>query len=142
MAFVKFQHQTHDESGRELHWCRSDLDGMPFRGASVPLRNDEFDELTETSTDSFSRTFNTSDPEQNKEYREVLDGYNSGWYKVLYRSFRWIDRKDGPIMFVYIEWAVPHKEVSAKYRNSIDSPTIISLMQGSNGNGHASLGPG
>lgn len=106
---------VHSPDGRNLHWGRVDLDGAPFRGNTAPLlRGDDADALLEKTFDTFCATFDTSQPQQ--EYyghtlARILDGESNNWYQIRSWSERWHEKPDGPVMYIFVVWSIPHMEL-------------------------------
>jgi hypothetical protein len=100
MSLVKFSNRT-QHNGQRIHWGRSGEDGLPFRGQQAPMyTQEEWEEKTVKVADPHNGHFDTSDPEQNKKYLEVLDGITNGWFQCIY-----IKRQYDPEQkMVYVEW--------------------------------------
>jgi len=99
-----------------LSFNRASEDGMPFRGPSAFLKEEEFDEYTETVNDGYVHLFDLSNPEHHKKLQEIIDANANGWFKVQRMSEQFVPQADGTIkVFVYIVWVEPHKEL-AKHR--------------------------
>jgi len=126
MSFLKQQRKAEEAgNGDQLHWDRAAQDGAPFRGDIPLLKDAEFESLTERVYDSKSGIFNTSTPEQRcsgRTYQEVMDGVLAGWFKLMSdRQYKWLDTGAEPEMMVYIEWAEPYQELSARAREKLQA---------------------
>lgn len=127
MSFMNFidGHKPAEDRGN-VHWFRAGSDGAPFRGNGVPLlREEEFEEHTETVYDCKFGVFNTATPKQQQHgrtYQEILDGVMSNWFRLTGpREYKWGPTGDGgePAMFVYVEWAEPYREIQKSKLASI-----------------------
>lgn len=98
-----------------LHWGRYERDGAPYRGSALPLvREEEAETLLETSVDFKYGTFDTATPEQREfgeTLQEVLEAVGAGWYQLKVWNERWHDTPQGPKMYVFVVWVIPHKEL-------------------------------
>lgn len=124
MSFLKYQRQN-VEAQQHVFFNRADRDGAPFRGAEIPfLREAEWEALTQRVCDTKWGLFCTADPEcrqppgdpNGRTYAEVLDGITASWFELLSpRQYRWSKDADGnPVMYVYVEWAEPYRELAAQ----------------------------
>lgn len=108
-SLLKFVEQKQAKGGVELHWSRADIDGVPFKGRPVPLKEEEYETRTIKSFDARNGTFYTRDATQNEAYLEVLDKTANGWWQLVH-----IDRfrKEGdPYFYIYIEWLEPYRQM-------------------------------
>ena len=100
---------------KQLHWGRFERDGAPFRGASVPLiREEEADTLLTRTSDIRFGVFDVSKPEQTQfaeTLATILGNVGLNWYRITQWSERWHDTPEGPKMFVFVVWVVPHMEI-------------------------------
>lgn len=65
-------------SGAPSHWSafwgKADEDGMPFRGPVAPLmKTAEYDQVAGISSDFHSVVLNLADPEQNRQFEQIID---------------------------------------------------------------------
>jgi hypothetical protein len=123
MSFLKY---ASDPSMREgngrgpLHFGRTHIDGMPFRGTPVALKDEEFDTYTETVRDADVDVFDLSDPEQKKRLRSIIDNVANGVFRVLRYDHHWHTSADGKSsLLVYLMWFSAQKEL-AKHRAPAD----------------------
>src|SRR4051812_18402431 len=79
----------------ELHFGRASLDGMPYRGKPMLLREEEYEELTEVVSDSHVKIFDITNEEQRKEFSEIIDRCISGWYVVHEKQTKMVKQPDG-----------------------------------------------
>ena len=109
--------QIRQGNGRgRLSFNRAHLDGMPFRGPQAFLREDEFEEFTETVNDAFVFLFDLSDAKHQKKLQEVIDAASNNWYKLHRMTEQFVSQPDGSLkVYVYCVWVEPHKEL-AKHR--------------------------
>ena len=118
-SLVKFMHANSGGS-EPLHWGRADLDGAPFRGAMPPMATeDEMESRLVKVADPHNQTFDTSDPEQNKQYLAVLDKITNGWCQLIHRKHILVRTRhkqpDGTVVRdvnvkVYMEWVEPYMQ--------------------------------
>ena len=84
-----------------LHFGRAHIDGMPFRGAKLPLlREEEFEQALETVYDAKSETFNLSIPEQKAKHDQVLDHCFNGCAYLQTREYKWHTQPDGVLVMM------------------------------------------
>jgi len=122
MSFFKYANDPEVTKGNgrgRLQFGRADIDGMPFRGQSpYPMREEEFQQLTDVVCETSCRIFDLSDVEQLREYRKILDGCVNRLYRCIWRSQRWVIGDDGvPHLFMYIEWTEPALETVRPINN-------------------------
>ena len=99
-----------------LSFNRAHLDGMPFRGPQAFLREDEFDEYTETVNDGYVFLFDLSNTAHHAKLQEIVDAAANGWYRVMVMKEQFVSQPAGNLkVFVYCVWSEPHKEL-AKHR--------------------------
>jgi hypothetical protein len=113
MSFLKYAQDPDVLKGNgrgPVSFTRARIDGMPFRGKTPLLKEEEFESQTTVNGETYVKTFDTSDPEQLKEYTRIVDGVVNHLYRMVYRNHRWVEKPDGPAMFVYIEWTYPALE--------------------------------
>ena len=109
MSLLKFVDETKTKDGANLHWSRADIDGVPFRGVPVPLKEEEYEAKTIKSFSAYNGVFYTGKKEENDKYLEVLDKTANGWWQLVH-----IDRyrKDGdPYFHIYVEWLEPYRQM-------------------------------
>jgi len=128
MSLLKYQKdpQVVEGNGRgPLHFHRAHLDGLPFRGNVPLLREDEFHDVCETVYDAKLDIFDVRDPEQKKQLEEILDRAANGWYRILAKKPEWVQLPDGTkTVLVYVEWAIPHKEVNWNRMSGLPAGTL------------------
>jgi hypothetical protein len=133
-SLVKFA-DRHDGNGRgRLYWNRADVDGYPYRGQSPPLlKEEEYAERVTRVADPLNRVFNILDPDDNRQYLDVLDKITNGWAQLVYID-RSIDpdhcnmRQEGPQKLIYVEWVEFFMEDGS-------TPVQMSGQGGMNGHG-------
>lgn len=114
-SFLKYAEKKEGkENGRgPLSFRRAHLDGMPFRGSTALLREDEYEEFTETVNDGYVFLFDLTDEEHRQKLNEIVDAASNNWYKVYRMKEEFIQQPDGGVkVFVYVVWAEPHKELA------------------------------
>jgi hypothetical protein len=145
MAFLQFQ-DNGGNGNEDVHWGRSDLAGVPFRGNEVPLlKDEEYEGNVERVADCKFGTFDTSNPSQTKmgrTYQEVLAGIAIDWMKLLHREHMpsdALDEQGAPKMFVYIEWLEPFDELKGSSPHRIANLTGEHDVPSQSPNGMPSL---
>lgn len=129
MSFLKYSENQDIKTGNgrgSLSFSRANVDGMPFRGQSLPLREEEYNDFTEVVNDFDCGLFDIRDPKQYANLRDVFDKAVNGWYNIVDYDKRWSKDKDGQdTILIYVAWAVPHREL-AKGRAQADLlPTAV-----------------
>ena len=118
-SFVKYANGRKPNADTKLYWSRAGEDGAPFRGAEPPtLTGPEYDNRVARVFDAKNRTFDTSNPADNKAYLDVIDKISNGWYQLIHRHHEPVvikDEKDGVTtvklkVLVYIEWLETYME--------------------------------
>jgi hypothetical protein len=122
VSFFKYANDPEIVKGNgrgRLQFGRADIDGMPFRGQSpYPMREDEFQQLTDVVCNTSCKIFDLSNHEQLVAYKEVLDRCVNKLYRCLFRSQRWaFDEKGIPHLYMYIEWTEPALETVRPINN-------------------------
>ena len=82
MSFLKYQESEPLVKGNgrgQLSFSRAHIDGMPFRGQPVALREEEFEDFTETVWDGKVKMFDMSVEADQEELRDVVDRIANGW---------------------------------------------------------------
>lgn len=114
MSFLKYQEDQGLRRGNgrgPLYFSRAHLDGMPWRGDPVLLKEDEFSELTEQVNDFDVGLYDIRDPDQYKELKVIFDRAANEWYQILDYDKKWVNNQDGShTVLVYVMYAVPHRE--------------------------------
>lgn len=112
MGMIKYIDELEDETGQSRFWGRLDVDGLPFRGPNAPmLKSEEYEDHLERVNDAKVNIFVLNDPEQRKEYADILDRISNGWYSCLLRRVDIIEGKH----VAYIEWTVRHVELPKRF---------------------------
>lgn len=128
MSFIKYADdpQVREGNGRgPLHFGRTHIDGLPFRGSPGMLKDHEFEEMTEVVFDADVDLFEVTDPVDKKRLRGVMDNVANGVFRVLQFDHHWYTNADGsPGLKVFLMWCSGQKEL-AKYRASPDALNSI-----------------
>jgi len=96
-----------------LSFNRGHIDGMPFRGPQAFLREDEFDEYTETVNDGYVFLFDMANDVHHKKLQQIIDASANNWYKIHRMTEQFVPQPDGTIkVYVYCVWVEPHKELA------------------------------
>ena len=119
MSFIKYisDPKVREGNGRgPLHFSRANIDGLPYRGEPMMLREDEMDDFTEVVCDGHAAQFDVTDPEQLKKLEEIIDKAANNWWKIYYFDRAWSQMPDRSLKcFVFVVWAervrelAPHK---------------------------------
>lgn len=96
----------------EPQFGRMSEDGIPFRGPPVALREREYELATRIGTEPVSKLFDTGDPEQNREYTELIVRLRRENGTVPVFSKSWHTRPDGTkTMLIYMTVEFPFREL-------------------------------
>lgn len=116
MSLIKYQDDqpTVKGNGRgPLHFARAHVDGMPFRGPAPMLKEEEYDNVTETVRDGFVYLFDLSDKDHHNKLQAIIDRSVNGWYTMHRMSEQFVPQPDGTLkVFVYCVWSEAHKEMN------------------------------
>lgn len=119
MSLLKFSEDPELSRGNgrgPVSFNRAHIDGMPFRGRAPMLREEEWEDLTETVVESGTDLFDLSVPEHKKKFEYILEASVNGWWTVHLMREEMVVQKDGTVkVFVFCIWSVPYKEL-AKHR--------------------------
>ena len=130
MSFIKYADDPGVLEGNglgPLHFGRAHVDGLPFRGQPVMLKDEEFDEYTEIVYDAEVEVFEATDPEQKKKLQAVMDNVANGVFRVLQFDHHWYAKTGGePGLKVFLMWCSAQKELN-KYRAP---PDVLSSVGG------------
>jgi hypothetical protein len=100
----KYHGEQDDRHGAKLHW--PGVNGVPFRGTSVPnIKQNELEDLPVVG-EAFEQTFDLSDKDQAEAYRWIRDRVRNGMFTqdYVYR-YHGVDEETGELKtIVYIEW--------------------------------------
>lgn len=114
MSFLKYTQDGSATTGNgrgRVHFDRSEIDGVPYRGAPLPLREEEYAEVCEVVWDAHSQLFDMSVPEDKAKFDEVVDRIANGWYKGMKEMTRWGKDENGkPTILVWLVWGEPFQE--------------------------------
>ena len=132
MSFLKYSENVEiiDGNGRgELSFGRAREDGMPFRGQSIPMREDEYEDFTEVVQDADVGMYDIKDPQEYAILKDILDKAANGWYQIFDYDKKWVTRKDGTTtIYVYIAYAVPHRELAKGRAQAQLLPTPVPTL--------------
>lgn len=111
----------HGNGQSPVYFNRAHLDGMPFRGETALLREEEFDEYTEVVSDFDSDTFDLSQAEQHARFKQVCDRIVNGWYRLWDYQPVWQELVPGrKTMLIFMSWSVPHRQLNQRrYQASV-----------------------
>lgn len=98
-SLVKFSSKT-GGGARKLFWSRADEDGLPFRGPAAPIMPEgEYQERVVRVSDFRNEFFDVTIPEQNEQYREVMECCQVGWFRLVFLERFWRQTNAH-----YVEW--------------------------------------
>lgn len=116
MSFLKYQEDENVTAGNgrgPLSFARAHIDGMPFRGQPLPLKEEEYEEFTEVVWDGKVRIFDMSKEEDRQDLQTVVDRIANGWYVGMKQTEKWVTRPDGTTtLLVFMAWGEPHREIN------------------------------
>lgn len=118
MSFLKYQDDEEVRKGNgrgPLSFGRAHVDGMPFRGPSVLLKDEEYSAYTETVNDFGAEVFDISDPAQYAALKVIFDRAVNGWYQIIELDKQWGTTKNGKkTVYIFVMYTIPHKELSQR----------------------------
>lgn len=116
MSFIKYADDPDVKEGNgrgPLHFSRAHIDGLPFRGQPVMLRDEEFDEYTEIVYDANVDVFEVTDKDQKQRLQKVMDNIANGVFRVLRFDHHWYTKDNGePGLKVFLMWCSAQKELN------------------------------
>lgn len=99
-SLIKYVHSRRSSGGQRLFWDRTEIDGYPYRGPHAPLMsNDEFEDKAVKVADFRNAFFDVVDPGENRQYQEVMECVQNGWFCLAF-----IDRFWHGTTQHYVEW--------------------------------------
>lgn len=109
-SLVKYANRGNAEApdGKRLHWDRVRIgaDNLPFRGDVAPLyKEEEFEQRVTKVADFRNCFFDTSKPDDNKKYLDVMECCFNGWFQLVHLDRFWVDEHGLRTRFHYVEWA-------------------------------------
>lgn len=132
MSFLKYSEDGSIIGGNgrgELSFGRAREDGMPFRGQTIPLKDEEYEDFTEVVRDADVGMFDIKEPKEYAALKDILDKAANGWYQIFDYDKKWGTRKDGSTtIFVYIAYAVPHRELAKGRAQAQLLPTPVPTL--------------
>lgn len=127
-SFLKYQSEetTVKGNGRgSLSFARAAVDGMPFRGQTALLKEEEYDEFTEVVQDFDVGLFDIGIPKERAALKVIFDKAANQWYQILDYDKKWITKEDGTTtVIVYIAYSIPHRELDQRRLDSA-TPTAV-----------------
>lgn len=132
MSFLKYSQNDDIVKGNgrgELSFGRAREDGMPFRGASLPLKDEEYEDFTEVVRDADVGMYDIKDPKEYAILKDILDKAANSWYQIFDYDKKWGTRPDGSTtIYVYIAYAVPHRELAKGRAQAQLLPTPVPTL--------------
>lgn len=130
-SFLKYQQDEELRRGNGrggVSFNRAHLDGVPWRGPSYPLREEEYYDYTEEVLDFDVGVFDIRNPREYRELRRVLDRAVNNWYRIADYDKRWVERPDGSsTVLVYIMWVEPYRELAKNRALAELAPTPVPM---------------
>lgn len=100
----------------KVSFGRAHLDGVPYRGPSAMLREEEYEDLTEVVQDGHVAVFDLSKEEDKQMLTKIVDAAANSWYSIWKMQEHAALQSDGSVkIFVYCVWTQPYREL-AKHR--------------------------
>jgi hypothetical protein len=113
VSVLKYGYDRGGQSDQQLQFGRARADGMPFRGPSLPLKDEEWEQFTEQVNDFGHGMFDMSKPDDARQVKEVCDRAGNGWYQVMAYDRHLIQKPDGThTILIYLSWLAPHRELA------------------------------
>lgn len=132
MSFLKYQHDQDVLQGNgrgPVSFARAHIDGAPYRGPALPLREEEYYDYTEEVLDFDCGIFDIRDKEEYIRLRTIMDRASNDWYRIVDYQTKWGERSDGSTtMFVYLAWAIPHRELAKQRAVAEIVPTPVPMQ--------------
>lgn len=122
-SLVKFSNRL-QSNGKPLHWGRADLDGLPYRGDPLLVKEEEYEDRVVRVGDPHNGFFDVSIPEENKRYLAIMDGAVNGWFQIIC-----LERFVGNSNRHYIEWIEYYMEDGVT-RTPFVTPAVVELARG------------
>lgn len=125
LKYIDRARRKNDPSLDGLLFGRAMEDSMPYRGYRLPpLREEEYEELTETVFDGGVETFEINNPEERAKLCEIFERSLNGWANIYKMREKIVTQKDGSVrVFVYCVWGLPYKELN-RQRAELLGPII------------------
>lgn len=103
-SLAQYMGQKQTASGDPLHWGRADIDGVPFRGKSLPAMSEaEMETRLRKVADPQVKVFDMTKPEDVKEYQQVLGKITAQWATCIFVDRQFVEAEKK--WLVYLEWA-------------------------------------
>lgn len=116
MSFLKYAQDAEICKGNgrgELSFRRAHIDGAPFRGRPALLKEEEYEQYTETVRDAHVKVFDLSKEDDVQQFQDIVDGAANQWYKVHRMQEKLVEQPDGSVKcFVFCIWTIPFKELA------------------------------
>ena len=123
-SLVKFAQRTNAGGGQKLWWHRSDIDGLPFRGANPPIMpEEEYENRAVRVADYRNAFFDVSKADENRKFLDVMECCANGWFFLHY-----IERFWNQTTKHYIEWVEYYMEDGT--RTPYSTPGMMELANG------------
>jgi hypothetical protein len=133
MSFLKYEEDAklREGNGRgNVSWNRAHVDGVPWRGPSYPLREEEYTDFTEEVQDFDVGVFDIRNVEEYAAFREIMDRAANGWYRILDYDKKWVKNQAGNhTILVYVMWTVPFRELAKRRTQAELIPTMVPQQQ-------------
>lgn len=131
MSFIKYQQDRSIGAGNgrgAVSFNRAHLDGVPWRGPSYPLKEEEYYDYTEEVLDFDVGVFDVRDPEEYKQLKIILDKAANNWFRIADYDKQWVEKPSGEkTVLVYIMWVEPYRELAKNRTMAELAPTPVGL---------------
>jgi len=123
-SLFKFRQNQDNPSGLDgLSFNRAHIDGMPFRGKPMLLKEEEYERAAETVKYGRVRVFDATNPEHAKELDTIIDAWANKWYMIAKFDHHWHTKPDGSVtVMVFVVYGIPVKQLNpakVPYDNNI-----------------------
>lgn len=116
MSFLKYAQNPDITKGNgrgPLSFRKAHVDGMPWRGPTAMLKDEEYDEYTEQVNDGYVALFDLSNPQHLLKLQEIVDAAANAWYSIWKMQEHAVPQPDGSLkIFVYCVWVEPYRELA------------------------------
>ena len=126
MSLLKY-HSEHANNG-SISFNRAHLDGVPWRGPSYPLKEEEYYEYTNEVLDVDIGIFNIRDEAERLQMKTIMDKAANGWFRLIDYDKKWVEKDNGEqTILVYLAWAEPYRELDNRRVRAELTPTPVPL---------------
>lgn len=131
MSFLKYQEDASLRAGNgrgPISFTRAHLDGVPWRGPSYPLKEEEYWDYTEEVLDFDVGVYDVRNQTEYRQLKMILDRAANGWFRIMDYDKQWVTKDTGEsTVLVYIMWVEPYRELAKNRTLAELSPTPVPI---------------